>query len=144
MMVFPSNNKRVCFLGLFVFQLYCHFPLFFLLLICRFQLEAAAKAKVLAAYSYSGVAATLRRIYLEEGIKGLSRGIGPRLLYSACFSAIGFLSFETCRIALLRHHLESMEKNQVKKTCQWSSQPPFFFLFLGRIWITRFRCFLLQ
>eukprot|EP00897_Mesotaenium_endlicherianum_P010653 jgi/Mesen1/9616/ME000659S08983 len=57
--------------------------------------EAAARAKVIAAYTYEGVASTLHKIWVEEGAAGLTRGMAPRLVYSACFSAVGFLSFET-------------------------------------------------
>ena len=44
----------------------------------------------------------MHRIWVEEGARGLTRGMAPRVVYSACFSAVGFLSFETVRMALLR------------------------------------------
>lgn len=76
------------------------------------QAEAAARAKAIAAYTYGGVASTLQKIWLEEGARGLMRGMGPRIVYSACFSAVGFLSFETCRVFLLKQHFLKRGKVQ--------------------------------
>lgn len=70
------------------------------------QAEAAARARVAASYTYTGVQATLQQIWREEGTRGLVRGMESRLLYNAAFSAIGFLSFETARSVLLKAHLE--------------------------------------
>ncbi|KAG6602168.1 Protein MITOFERRINLIKE 1, chloroplastic, partial [Cucurbita argyrosperma subsp. sororia] len=41
-----------------------------------------------AANMYSGVSATIKQILQEEGWIGLTRGMGPRVLHSACFAAI--------------------------------------------------------
>jgi solute carrier family 25 S-adenosylmethionine transporter 26 len=68
--------------------------------------EAAARAQTIAAYTYTGVASTLQQIWVEEGVLGLTKGMGPRLFYSACFSALGFFAFETTRVIILRKYLE--------------------------------------
>lgn len=68
--------------------------------------EATARAQAIAAYTYTGVASTLHQIWCEEGPRGLAKGMGPRLFYSACFSALGFFAFETARVFLLAKHLE--------------------------------------
>jgi len=69
--------------------------------------EAAARAQAIAAYTYTGVASTLNQIWLEEGVLGLTTGMGPRLFYSACFSALGFFAFETTRVIILKKYLEN-------------------------------------
>lgn len=66
--------------------------------------EAELQAKI-AASTYKGITSTLRKIWLEEGWMGLTKGIVPRVLYSACFSALGYFAFETARLALVRRHL---------------------------------------
>jgi solute carrier family 25 S-adenosylmethionine transporter 26 len=68
--------------------------------------EAAARAQAIAAYTYTGFASTLNQIWIEEGALGLTKGMGPRLFYSACFSALGFFAFETARVVILRKYLE--------------------------------------
>lgn len=68
--------------------------------------EAAARAQAIAAYTYTGVASTLHQIWVEEGALGLTQGMGPRLFYSACFSALGFFAFETTRVIILKKYLE--------------------------------------
>lgn len=69
--------------------------------------EAAARAQAIAAYTYTGVASTLNQIWLEEGVLGLTKGMAPRLFYSACFSALGFFAFETTRVIILKKYLEN-------------------------------------
>ncbi|CAI5524863.1 unnamed protein product [Closterium sp. Naga37s-1] len=76
--------------------------------------EAAAKAQAAAAYTYKGVASTLRRVCEEEGVLGLTRGMTPRILYNAAFSAIGFLAFETARSVLLQAHIERKARKQLQ------------------------------
>lgn len=71
--------------------------------------EAAARAQTIAMYTYTGVASTLRQIWLDEGARGLTKGMGPRLFYSACFSALGFYAFETTRVFLLTKHLDKKD-----------------------------------
>lgn len=68
--------------------------------------EATARAQAIAAYTYTGVASTLQQIWVEEGVLGLTKGMGSRLFYSACFSALGFFAFETTRVIVLRKYLE--------------------------------------
>ncbi|KAK8959223.1 hypothetical protein KSP40_PGU020554 [Platanthera guangdongensis] len=53
---------------------------------------------------------TVRQILMEEGWTGLYRGIGPRVLHSACFSAIGYFAFETARLAILNQYVQHREK----------------------------------
>lgn len=49
---------------------------------------------------------TVRQILTEEGWTGLTRGIGPRVLHSACFAALGYFAFETARMAILNRYIE--------------------------------------
>ncbi|CAM6045537.1 unnamed protein product [Sphagnum compactum] len=76
--------------------------------------EAAARTEVIAAFTYKGVASTLQRIWVEEGAQGLMKGMGPRCFYSACFSALGFFTFETTRVYLLMKHLEKKSASEEK------------------------------
>jgi hypothetical protein len=83
--------------------------------------EAAAQTQVLAAFTYKGVASTLQRVWVEEGAQGLMKGMAPRCFYSACFSALGFFTFETTWVYLHMKHLEKKkitleEKLDVKLT----------------------------
>ncbi|XP_010063881.2 protein MITOFERRINLIKE 1, chloroplastic [Eucalyptus grandis] len=68
--------------------------------------EATSKA---AAVMYGGVAATVKQILKEEGMVGFTRGMGPRVVHSACFSAIGYFAFETARLAVLHQYLKRKE-----------------------------------
>jgi hypothetical protein len=72
--------------------------------------EAVAKAQFVSAFTPSGVVSTLKQISAEEGFKGLVRGAGPRILYGGCFSAMGFLSFETAKHILLEKYLRGKER----------------------------------
>ncbi|GMH22290.1 hypothetical protein Nepgr_024133 [Nepenthes gracilis] len=65
-----------------------------------------------AAAVYSGVAATVRQILKEEGWVGLTRGMGPRVVHSACFSALGYFSFETARLGILHQYVQSKESRK--------------------------------
>lgn len=56
----------------------------------------------------------MRQIVVEEGWAGLGRGIGPRVLHSACFAAIGYCAFETARLAILQWYIQQREKAMVK------------------------------
>jgi solute carrier family 25 (mitochondrial S-adenosylmethionine transporter), member 26 len=40
-------------------------------------------------------------------LMGLSRGIGPRVLHSTCFVALGYCAFETARLAILQWYIEA-------------------------------------
>lgn len=55
--------------------------------------------------AYKGFLSTFSRIWLEEGWKGLTRGVGPRVLHSSCFAALGYFAFETARLAILRLYI---------------------------------------
>ncbi|KAL8124298.1 protein MITOFERRINLIKE 1, chloroplastic-like [Apium graveolens] len=57
----------------------------------------------------AGVAATLKQILVEEGWFGFSHGMAPRIVHSACFSALGFFAFETARLTLLHQYLKRKE-----------------------------------
>ena len=63
-----------------------------------------------AAAMYSGVNATVKQILKEEGWIGLTRGMGPRVVHSACFSALGYFAFETARLTILHQYLKHKEK----------------------------------
>lgn len=54
------------------------------------------------------ISLTVASILKEEGLLGFTRGIGPRILHSACFSALGYFAFETVRLALLRQYTPSV------------------------------------
>uniref|UniRef100_A0A0E0JU12 Uncharacterized protein n=1 Tax=Oryza punctata TaxID=4537 RepID=A0A0E0JU12_ORYPU len=56
------------------------------------------------------VVGTMREVVAEEGLMGLSRGIGPRVLHSACFAALGYCAFETARLAILKWYIEDCER----------------------------------
>ncbi|KAG2594405.1 protein MITOFERRINLIKE 1, chloroplastic-like [Panicum virgatum] len=56
------------------------------------------------------VLGTMREVVAEEGLMGLSRGIGPRVLHSACFAALGYCAFETARLAILQWYLEGCQR----------------------------------
>lgn len=51
---------------------------------------------------YRGVFDTLRTVVREEGVAGLSRGLGTRLLFTSSFNAIGFPVFEGAKGRLAR------------------------------------------
>ncbi|KAL2334852.1 hypothetical protein Fmac_016065 [Flemingia macrophylla] len=72
------------------------------------QVSGEGVGKV-AAVMYDGVSATVRQILKEEGWVGLTRGMGPRVLHSACFSALGYFAFETARLAILSEYLRRKE-----------------------------------
>ncbi|XP_002970352.2 protein MITOFERRINLIKE 1, chloroplastic [Selaginella moellendorffii] len=67
-----------------------------------------------AAFTYEGVTRTLERIWIEEGWAGVTRGMGPRLLHSACFSAIGFFAFETARFEILKRHVANKQAEMLE------------------------------
>lgn len=68
--------------------------------------EAVNKA---TAVMYSGVSATVKQILKEESWVGFTRGMGPRVVHSACFSAIGYFAFETARLTILHQYLKQKE-----------------------------------
>jgi hypothetical protein len=56
------------------------------------------------------VLGTMREVVAEEGLMGLSRGIGPRVLHSTCFAALGYCAFETARFAILQWYIEGCQR----------------------------------
>ncbi|KAG0450091.1 hypothetical protein HPP92_027066 [Vanilla planifolia] len=56
---------------------------------------------------------TVRQILAEEGWQGLARGIGPRVLHSACFAAIGYFAFETAKLAILHQYAQHRNEHAV-------------------------------
>ncbi|KAF8646836.1 hypothetical protein HU200_065639 [Digitaria exilis] len=56
------------------------------------------------------VLGTMKEVVAEEGLVGLSRGIGPRVLHSACFAAIGYCAFETARLGIMQWYLEGCQR----------------------------------
>jgi len=67
------------------------------------------------------VLGTMREVVAEEGLMGLSRGIGPRVLHSACFAALGYCAFETARLAILQWYL--LQGCQRKAAAQPQMEP---------------------
>ncbi|ESR47668.1 hypothetical protein CICLE_v10001437mg [Citrus x clementina] len=63
----------------------------------------------IAAVMYTGVTATVKQILKEEGWVGLTRGMAPRVVHSACFSAIGYFAFETARLTIMHQYLKKKE-----------------------------------
>lgn len=55
------------------------------------------------------VSQTVKQILKEEGWVGFTRGMGPRVVHSACFSAIGYFAFETARLTILHEFLRRKE-----------------------------------
>lgn len=72
------------------------------------QVHGEAVNKV-SAVMYSGVAATVRQILKEEGWVGLTRGMAPRVIHSACFSALGYFAFETARLMVMQQYMKRKE-----------------------------------
>ncbi|PON76280.1 Mitochondrial carrier domain containing protein [Parasponia andersonii] len=79
-------------------------------LMTQVQVDGANKA---AAAMYSGVSNTVKQILIEEGWVGLTRGMGPRVLHSACFSALGYFAFETARLTILHNHIKQKELQEL-------------------------------
>ncbi|KAK4257938.1 hypothetical protein QN277_007460 [Acacia crassicarpa] len=73
------------------------------------QVHGEAMNKVAAAV-YGGVSSTVKQILKEEGWIGFTRGMGPRVLHSACFSALGYFAFETARLTILHQYLRQQEE----------------------------------
>ncbi|KAK7358006.1 hypothetical protein VNO80_17305 [Phaseolus coccineus] len=65
-----------------------------------------------SAVMYDGVSATVKQILKEERWVGLTRGMGPRVLHSACFSALGYFAFETARLGILQEYLRKKELSE--------------------------------
>ncbi|KAL1820192.1 hypothetical protein ACET3Z_015061 [Daucus carota] len=57
----------------------------------------------------AGVSATVKQILRDEGWVGFTHGMGPRVIHSACFSALGYFAFETARLAILHQYLSQKQ-----------------------------------
>ncbi|CAA0831636.1 Protein MITOFERRINLIKE 1- chloroplastic [Striga hermonthica] len=77
--------------------------------VVKTRLMTQAAVNRASAVMYDGVISTVRQILKEEGWVGLTRGMGPRVFYSACFSAIGYFAFETARLTILNQYLMRKE-----------------------------------
>ncbi|KAJ8762867.1 hypothetical protein K2173_022996 [Erythroxylum novogranatense] len=66
-----------------------------------------------AAVMYGGVSSTVKQILKEEGWVGFTRGMGPRVVHSACFSALGYFAFETARLTILNQYLKQKELREL-------------------------------
>lgn len=84
------------------------------------QARNEAVGKV-AQVMYGGVKDTVREILKEEGWVGLTRGMGPRVLHSACFSALGYFAFETARVAILNEYVKRKQLEEVDVVVSSSS-----------------------
>ncbi|XP_010247259.1 PREDICTED: protein MITOFERRINLIKE 1, chloroplastic [Nelumbo nucifera] len=76
------------------------------------QVQGEARDKVVVAV-YGGISSTIKQILKEEGWVGLTRGMGPRVLHSACFAALGYFAFETARLILLNQYLNRKESYEM-------------------------------
>ncbi|XP_028800340.1 protein MITOFERRINLIKE 1, chloroplastic [Neltuma alba] len=76
------------------------------------QVHGEAMNKVSPAI-YGGVSSTVKHILKEEGWVGLTRGMGPRVLHSACFSALGYFAFETARLTILHQYLRQKQLSEI-------------------------------
>ncbi|KAK9096392.1 hypothetical protein Sjap_021889 [Stephania japonica] len=76
------------------------------------QVHGEAKVRVSSSV-YGGVSETVKQILREEGWVGLTRGMGPRVVHSACFAALGYFAFETARLVLLHQYLQRKEVYEV-------------------------------
>ncbi|TYI67866.1 hypothetical protein E1A91_D08G048900v1 [Gossypium mustelinum] len=82
--------------------------------VVKTRLMTQVHGNKVAAAMYSGVNATVKQIFKEEGWIGLTSGLGPRVVHSACFSALGYFAFETARLAILHQYLEHKVKELSK------------------------------
>ncbi|KAB2017243.1 hypothetical protein ES319_D08G148800v1 [Gossypium barbadense] len=82
--------------------------------VMKTRLMTQVHGNKVAAAMYSGVNATVKQIFKEEGWIGLTSGLGPRVVHSACFSTLGYFAFETARLAILHQYLEHKEKKLSK------------------------------
>lgn len=78
----------------------------------RLMTQVHGEANKVAAATLGGVSATVRQILMEEGWVGFTRGMGPRVVHSACFSAIGYFAFETARLAIMDQYLKHRDQSK--------------------------------
>lgn len=79
-------------------------------LMTQAQVEAGNK---IGGAVYGGVSSTLKQILMEEGWVGFTQGMGPRVLHSAGFAALGYFAFETARLALLHQYLTKKASEEI-------------------------------
>ncbi|KAM1105543.1 hypothetical protein ACFX2I_002516 [Malus domestica] len=72
------------------------------------------KTRLMTGAAQGGVSGTVKQILMEEGWVGFTRGVGPRVLHSACFSALGYFAFETARLAILNQYIKRKELQQMQ------------------------------
>ncbi|KAF4346546.1 hypothetical protein CsatB_006937 [Cannabis sativa] len=77
------------------------------------QVRVGGAPKVASAAMYNGFSNTVKQILMEEGWVGFTRGMGPRVLHSACFSALGYFAFETARLTLLNQYVKQKELQEL-------------------------------
>ncbi|KAK8597360.1 hypothetical protein V6N13_001973 [Hibiscus sabdariffa] len=82
--------------------------------VVKTRLMTQVHGNKVAAAMYSGVNATVKQILKEEGWIGLASGMGPRVVHSACFSALGYFAFETARLAILDQYLKHKDLSKVE------------------------------
>lgn len=80
--------------------------------VVKTRLMTQGSSKAAAGVVYYGVSDTVKRILVEEGWVGLTRGMGPRVLHSACFSALGYCAFETARLTILHQYVKQKKEQQ--------------------------------
>ncbi|XP_060198525.1 protein MITOFERRINLIKE 1, chloroplastic [Lycium barbarum] len=67
------------------------------------------KTRLMTQVHSDGISIIVRQILKDEGWVGFTRGMGPRVLHSACFSALGYFAFETARLTILDQYLKHKE-----------------------------------
>ncbi|KAK4352551.1 hypothetical protein RND71_028069 [Anisodus tanguticus] len=67
------------------------------------------KTRLMTQVHSDGISTIVKQILKEEGWVGFTRGMGPRVLHSACFSALGYFAFETARLTILDQYLKHKE-----------------------------------
>lgn len=77
--------------------------------VVKTRLMTQAHVNKVGAAMYSGVRDTVKQILKDEGWVGFTHGMGPRVFYSACFSAIGYFAFETARLTILNEYIRRKE-----------------------------------
>ncbi|KAK4340899.1 hypothetical protein RND71_039400 [Anisodus tanguticus] len=71
------------------------------------------KTRLMTQVHSDGISTIVKQILKEEGRVGFTRGMGPRVLHSACFSALGYFAFETARLTILDQYLKHELENLV-------------------------------
>ncbi|XP_010680220.2 protein MITOFERRINLIKE 1, chloroplastic [Beta vulgaris subsp. vulgaris] len=80
--------------------------------VVKTRLMVGEAVNKVAAATFTGVSATVKQILAEEGWVGFTRGMGPRVVHSACFSAIGYFAFETARLAIMEQYVKHKDQSK--------------------------------